>query len=168
MPSPPGPERRRLMRRSIAGEALASLAVVILVLGLAVVLASGADPQPGGTLRVGFEDDVTTMDPHMSTAAADRDVYYSIYNTLVALDPGLNVVPELAESWEQPDALGYVFHLRRGVKFHDGSDFDAEVVKWNVERMINPATGSIRRSELGNVKSVDVLDSHTVRFNLKE
>jgi peptide/nickel transport system substrate-binding protein len=126
------------------------------------------DPQPGGTLRVGLQGDFTTLDPHMSTSAVDRDVYYQLYNTLVGLDPSLNIVPELAESWEQPDALSYVFRLRKGVRFHDGTDFTAELVRWNVERMVNPATGSIRRSELGNIKTVEVVDPHTVRFALKE
>ena len=150
------------------GRPFAGSLVVVTVSCLLAAGGAAQEPQPGGTLRVGLQGDVTTMDPHMSTAALDRDVYYQLYNTLVGLDPNLNIVPELAESWEAPDPLGYVFRLRQGVKFHDGSDFNAEVVKWNVERMVNPATGSIRRSELGNVKSVDVLDAHTVRFNLKE
>ncbi len=150
------------MARSWGFRMLAGTALLIAVAGAA------QEPQSGGLLRVGLQGDVTTMDPHMSTAALDRDVYYQLYNVLVALDPNLNIVPELAESWETPDPLSYVFRLRRGVKFHDGSDFTAEVVKWNVERMVDPTSGSIRRSELGNVKSVDVLDSHTVRFNLKE
>jgi len=150
------------------GRAFAGSLVVVTVSCLLVAGGAAQEPQPGGTLRVGLQGDVTTMDPHMSTAALDRDVYYQLYNTLVGLDPNLNIVPELAESWEAPDPLSYLFRLRKGVRFHDGSDFDASIVKWNVERMVNPATGSIRRSELGNVKSVDVLDAHTVRFNLKE
>ena len=150
--------------RDLAG----SLVVVAVFLFFLASGAAAQEPQPGGTLRIGLQGDVTTMDPHMSTAALDRDVYYQLYNTLVGLDPGLNIVPELAESWEAPDPLSYLFRLRKGVRFHDGSDFDASIVKWNVERMVNPATGSIRRSELGNVKSVDVVDAHTVRFNLKE
>jgi peptide/nickel transport system substrate-binding protein len=146
---------------------LAALAVALAALA-AAALGAAQGPQPGGTLRVGLQGDFATLDPHMSTSAVDRDVYYQLYNTLVGLDANLNIVPELAESWEQPDALSYVFRLRKGVKFHDGTDFTAEAVRWNVERMVNPATGSIRRSELGNIKSVDVLDAHAVRFNLKE
>ncbi len=149
------------------GRRLAALPLGLAAL-LVAALGAAQEPQPGGTLRVGLQGDFTTLDPHMSTSAVDRDVYYQLYDTLVGLDPNLNIVPELAESWEQPDPLAYVFRLRKGIKFHDGTDFNAEVVKWNVERMVNPATGSIRRSELGNIKSVDVLDSHTVRFNLKE
>jgi len=146
---------------------LGGLVLTAALLGL-VVAGIAQEPQAGGSLRVGLQGDFTTLDPHMSTSAGDRDVYYQLYNTLVGLDPSLNIVPELAESWEQPDALSYVFRLRKGVKFHDGSDFNAEAVKWNVERMVNPATGSIRRSELGNIKAVEVLEPHTVRFGLKE
>ncbi|HEV8306860.1 MAG TPA: ABC transporter substrate-binding protein [Methylomirabilota bacterium] len=141
------------------------------IVGVALALgasASAQEPKPGGVLRVGLQGDFTTMDPHMSTSAEDRDLYYQLYSPLVGLDANLKIVPELAEAWEQPDPLTYVFRLRKGVKFHDGTDLTAEVVKWNFERMLNPATGSIRRSELGNVKSVDVLNPLTVRINLKE
>jgi len=155
------------MSKVTAKKCLGVLMVAGVVL-LATVAGAAEEPQRGGTLQVGIQGDVTTMDPHMSTSAVDRDVYYQIYNGLVSLDPNLNILPELAERWETPTPLAYVFHLRGGVKFHDGTDFNADVVKWNVERMLNPATGSIRRSELGSVKSVTVLDSHTVRFDLKE
>jgi peptide/nickel transport system substrate-binding protein len=126
------------------------------------------EPQRGGTLRVALLADFTTMDPHMSTSTEDRDLYYQLYSSLVALDANLKIVPELAESWEQPDAVTYVFRLRKGVKFHDGTDLTAESVKWNFDRILNPSTGSIRRSELGSVKSVDVLDPLRVRLTLKE
>ena len=145
--------------------------VVLTIAGAALALgmpATGQEPQRGGALRVGLQGDFTTLDPHMSTSAEDRDLYYQLYTPLVGLDANLRIVPELAESWEQPDSLTYIFRLRRGVKFHDGTDLTAEVVKWNVERMLDPATGSIRRSELGNVKSVDVTDLHTIRLNLKQ
>src|SRR5262245_38486942 len=142
------------------------LATIAAALAL-VMSAAGQEPQRGGTLRVGLQADFTTLDPHMSTSAEDRDLYYQLYTPLVGLDANLRIVPELAESWEQPDALTLMFRLRKGVKFHDGTDVNADVVKWNFERMLDPATGSIRRSELGNVKSVDVVDAHTVRVNLK-
>ena len=127
-----------------------SIGAVVVAAVLALAGAGQAqDPQRGGVLRVGLQGDFTTMDPHLSTSAEDRDLYYQLYSPLVGLDANLKIVPELAESWEQPDPLTYLFRLRRGVKFHDGTDLTAEVVKWNFERMLNPATGSIRRSELG-------------------
>ncbi len=140
---------------------------------LAAIVAMAApvwaqEPQRGGALRVGLLGDFTTMDPHMSTSTEDRDLYYQLYSPLLALDGNLKITPELAESWEQPDAVTYVFRLRKGVKFHDGTDLTAEAVKWNFDRILNPATGSIRRSEVASIKAVDVLDPLRVKVTLKE
>lgn len=124
-------------------------------------------PQSGGQLRVGLNADLTTMDPHLSTAAVDRQVYQSIYDTLVRLDKDLSIKPGLALSWEQPDPKTLVFKLRPGVKFHDGEPFNAASVKANVERM-QTHPKSLRKGELADVASVDVVDDLTVRFNLKQ
>ena len=60
----------------------------------------------------------------------------NIFNSLVTIDENLNYIPELAESWDaKDDGKTYIFHLRKGVKFHDGTDFDAEAVKFNFERI---------------------------------
>ena len=86
----------------------------------------------GGTLRIAMDADNTTMDPHRSTAAVDRQVYNNIYRKLVDIDAKFGIVPQLAESWEvKGGGLVYVFKLRKGVKFHDGTDFNAEIMKWN-------------------------------------
>ncbi len=140
------------------------LAIVLMLL----VLASPAGAQVrGGTLRVGMDADNTTMDPHKSTAAVDRQVYNNIYGKLVDIDAKFGIVPQLAESWDiKNGGMAYVFKLRRGVKFHDGSDFNAEIVKWNFDRMRDPALASPRRSEIAPVKDVKVLDSHTVEITL--
>jgi peptide/nickel transport system substrate-binding protein len=121
----------------------------------------------GGTLRVGLNAEVSTLDPHFSTSATDRHVYYAVFNTLVGLDSQLRAVPELAETVEQPDAKTVIFKLRKGVKFHDGTDFDAAAVKFNFERMMDPNGGSIRRSELASVGSVETPDPMTVVLKLK-
>jgi peptide/nickel transport system substrate-binding protein len=142
------------------------LALVVLVGLLASAPAADAQVR-GGTLRVGMDADNTTMDPHRSTAAVDRQVYNNVYGKLVDIDAKFGIVPQLAQSWEIRNAgLTYVFKLRRGVKFHDGSDFTAEIVKWNFERMRDPALASPRRSEIAPVKDVKVVDAHTVEITL--
>ncbi len=94
----------------------------------------GAEPQPGGTLRVAWEADVTGFDPGFSRGIQAYYLKGNIFNPLVTVDEHLNFVPELAESWEtQEGGKVYVFHLRKGVKFHDGTDFDAEAVRWNIQ-----------------------------------
>jgi peptide/nickel transport system substrate-binding protein len=136
--------------------------------GLTPGLAAAADPpKKGGTLRVAFYIEAATMDPHLSGSKVDRQVYHNIYEPLVTLDAGLNIKPGLAESWQQPDPKTLVFKLRRGVKFHDGTDLDAAAAKFNFDRM-KTEPKSIRKGEVANIDSVDVVDSHTIRVNLKK
>src|SRR5215813_2243466 len=90
----------------------------------------------GGTMRIGLDADNTTMDPHLSTAAVDRQVFNNVYGKLVDIDAKFGIVPQLVQSWDvKSGGLVYVFRLRRGVKFHDGTDFNADIVKWNFDRM---------------------------------
>jgi peptide/nickel transport system substrate-binding protein len=139
---------------------------------LAVVVLGAAAPPAlaqvrGGTMRIGMDADNTTMDPHRSTAAVDRQVYNNVYGKLVDIDTKFGIVPQLAQSWDVKNGgLTYVFKLRRGVKFHDGSDFNAEIVKWNFDRMRDPALASPRRSEIAPVKEVKVVDPYTVEITL--
>jgi peptide/nickel transport system substrate-binding protein len=129
--------------------------------------ASGEAPKKGGTMRVGLTTEVVTMDPHLSGSKYDRMVYHNIYEPLVVLDTKLQIQPGLAESWTQPDPKTLVFKLRQGVKFHDGTDFDAEAVKFNFDRMQNPDTKSVRTGEIANVQNAEVVDKYTVKLNLK-
>jgi peptide/nickel transport system substrate-binding protein len=134
--------------------------------GVPVALAQSA-PKKGGTLRVGFYIEAATMDPHLSGSKIDRQIYHNVYEPLVTLDTKLGIKPGLAESWTQPDPRTLVFKLRRGVKFHDGTDFNAEAVKFNLTRM-KTEPKSVRKNELANVESVDVVDPYTVKLNLKK
>ena len=123
-------------------------------------------PKKGGTLRVGFYIEAATMDPHFSGSKIDRQVYHNIYEPLVTLDAHLGIKPGLAESWQQPDPKTIVFKLRRGVKFHDGTDFNAEAVKFNFNRM-KTEPKSVRKGEVASIDTVDVIDAYTVKLNLK-
>ena len=140
--------------------------LVLLLLVLSIAAPAEAQVR-GGTLRIGMDADNTTMDPHRSTAAVDRQVYNNVYGKLVDLDAKFGIVPQLAQSWEiKNGGLTYVFKLRHGVKFHDGTDFNAEVVKWNFDRMRDPELASPRRSEIAPVKDVKVVDPHTIEITL--
>src|SRR5882724_1544617 len=127
----------------------------------------GADaPKKGGTLRVGFYIEAATMDPHFSGSKIDRQVYHNIYEPLVTLDVKLGIRPGLAESWQQPDPKTVIFKLRRGVKFHDGTDFNAEAARFNFNRM-KTEPKSVRKGEVASIDSVDVVDAYTIKLNLK-
>jgi peptide/nickel transport system substrate-binding protein len=84
----------------------------------------------------------------------------------VRYDPDAKVVSDLAESWEIMDPLTYVFHLRSGVTFHDGSDLSAEDVRFTIERILDPVTGSPARSFLSPIEKVTVLGPLTVELKL--
>src|SRR5437867_3736420 len=164
-------KRDRRSPRSAAGNRLG-----ILLLALIVTLAgplNHADAQApvrGGTLRIGWIPGAKTLDPHFSVEFSERYVCYMIFNTLVALDRGFNVVPELARSWQvSPDGKRVTLQLQRGVKFHDGTEFDADSVKWNLERILDPQTKSPQRAQLEPaIASVAVIDPHTVAIELKK
>jgi len=159
--------RRGFLRATLGG---AGVAVSLpLLQGAATTAQPAADaPKRGGTLRVGLYVDAVTMDPHYSGSKVDRQVYFNIYNALVGLGPNLDIVPELAESWETPDPTTYIFKLRKGVKFHDGTDFDAKAVKVNFDRMMNPDNKSLRIGEVRSIDSVEVVDAATVKLRLKQ
>ena len=125
-----------------------------------------APPRRGGTLRVGFYIEAATMDPHLSGSKIDRQVYHNIYEPLVTLDTKLGIKPGLAESWTQPDPKTLVFKLRRGVKFHDGTDFNSEAAKFNLERM-KTEPKSVRKGEVASIDTIDVVDAYTIKLNLK-
>jgi peptide/nickel transport system substrate-binding protein len=150
------------------------LSLVLLAALLAVAAggsrADGQTPARGGTLRIGWIPNAKTLDPHHSGQFAERYVLYLAFNTLVGLDRSFNVVPELARSWQvSPDGKRITFELQRGVKFHDGTDFNADAVKWNLEHILDPQTKATPRSLIEPaVAGVTVVDPYTVALELKK
>ena len=128
---------------------------------------SGAKAAYGGTLTFALENDVSNLDPMLSGLFVDRNIHYAMYDSLVRVDPQGNILPWLTEKWEtSTDGKTVTFHLRQGVKYHDGTAFDGDSVKWNIDRYIQ-TKGSLRTADLGSVDNVQVVDASTVKFNLK-
>ena len=120
----------------------------------------------GQTLRFGLAEDPDILDPTLARTFVGRIVFAALCDKLVDIDENLNIVPQLATSYQwSPDNKALTLKLRQGVTFHDGEKFDAAAVKYNIERHKNMA-GSNRRGELAPVSSVDVIDAATVRLNL--
>ncbi|HEU0167483.1 MAG TPA: ABC transporter substrate-binding protein, partial [Chloroflexota bacterium] len=128
--------------------------------------AAGGAIKRRGTIRVALDSETANLDPMKSALAVDRQVMYNMFDTLVTLDKDLKLQPDLATSWDQPDPKTYIFHLRSGVKFQDGTDFNADAVKFSLDRYRNTAT-SPRASELADVAAVDVVDPMTVKVTMK-
>ena len=161
---------RRSPRHVAAGRFGLPLLALVLAFATLTSHADAQAPVRGGTLLIGWIPGAKTLDPHFSVEFPERHVCYLVFNTLVALDRGFNVVPELARSWQvSPDGKRVTFQLQRGVKFHDGTDFNADSVKWNIERILDPQTKSPQRAQLEPaIASVAVVDPYTVAVELKK
>ncbi len=125
-------------------------------------------PVPGysQTLRFGLAEDPDVLDPTLARTFVGRIVFAALCDKLFDIDEKLNIVPQLATSYEwSADRRALTIKLRRGVTFHDGEKLDAAAVKFNIERHKNMA-GSNRRGELAPVTGVDVVDESTARLNL--
>jgi ABC-type transport system substrate-binding protein len=127
-------------------------------------------PQPGGTLRVAFQNEWAGLDPHTVSSYSSYQILNNVLETLTAYDDNLNLVPWLAESWEQSeDGLTWTFNLRQGVKFHNGREMTAEDVKWSFDRLIDPETGAGNAANVGPPGTVvEVVDDYTVSITHPE
>ena len=126
-----------------------------------------ANTVAGTTLVYGTTERVTDMDPANAYDFHTWEIFYNIYQGLLGYNAGeTEVVPQLAESYEVVDGgLGYVLKLRKGVTFTDGTPFDANAVKWSIDRVIR-IKGDPSWLVTDFVKGVEVLGSHEVKFIL--
>jgi peptide/nickel transport system substrate-binding protein len=128
-----------------------------------------AAPTNGGTLRVGITGGWSTLDPPHYTNVSERQIFYSIYSPLFSLTPQFTIGPGLVQSWTvSPDGLRLRFQLQPGVRFHDGTPCDAAAVKFNIERILDPATGSAFRTILSPIREVRVANPVTVDLALSQ
>ena len=158
------------------------LAALTLLSGLAVTAAGcggggGADAgsqapraagAPGGTAVVGVTTDPDTLVPWKATQFQAVNVLQQLYGTLTEFDENLQVVPGLAESWQaSSDGKQVTLKLRQGVKFADGSAFDATDVKHSLDKIKDEKTAAVSRTSLASVDQVTVSDPQTVVLQLK-
>ena len=122
----------------------------------------------GGMLLVAGESDPITFDTTSGGGPSSRRVLRALYDPLLELDEQGTMQPALVERWERPDETTYIFHVRPGVKFHDGTALDAEAVKFHFDRHLDPATASQARSDLGPIDRVELAGPMTVKIALKE
>lgn len=123
--------------------------------------------QAGGTLVVARTGDITGLDPHGATAFQTVQALDLVHGTLVQLDPELNVVPGLAESWEySADGTTLTFQLREGVTYHDGDPFTSADVLATMERIQDEATAAVGATNFASVENVEAPDDTTVVMTL--
>jgi len=149
-----------------------TLAVILVVLLAVPVSWTAAAPAPtkGGTLNYALRDEPDRLDPNLSGLRPSQIVFFQIFDPLVVRDKqDKKFKPWLATSWTvSADGKVYTFKLRSGVKFHDGTTFDAAAVKFNFDRTHNPALASrCGGCAVGFYDRAEVVDAQTVRVHLK-
>jgi len=124
--------------------------------------------QRPGEVTFLIEANPANLDPRYATDVQSQKIGALLYNGLVQRDVEMNLHGDLAESWETSNALTYVFHLRKGVKFHDRRDVTSKDVKATIEYMMNPENRSPKRGAFRMIASIEAPDAYTVVFHLKE
>ena len=143
--------------------------MVWLVALLAAVLAAGcARPAAPGTLVMIIESSPANLDPRVGTDAQSERISKLIFDPLVRRGEHFLLEPALAESWETPDPVTFIFHLRHGVRFHSGAPLTARDVKWTFDSILNGSVISAKASTFKLVSQIDAPDDWTVVFHLTE
>jgi len=148
-------------RRAWLGFLAAALSGGVLV--AAMVSVGMAQPRADSTLRIALSSDINTLDPHMTASVGtDLSVISHIYTSLVIRAPDLSLKPAAATSWRVVSDTVWRFTLRDGMAFANGERLDARVVKWNIDRVLNPETKARIRPWFDLVEQVRVVDDRTV------
>ncbi|MGE0464001.1 MAG: glutathione ABC transporter substrate-binding protein [Vicinamibacterales bacterium] len=123
---------------------------------------------PRDTLVFAASADATTLDPHNTTDTESDQVIMMMYETLIGFDRDMKIVPRLAEQWEvAPDGVTWTFHLRDGIRFHDGTPFNADAVRRNFARVMDPVANHKRLVLFDMIDRVEAVDDRTVRITTK-
>ncbi len=149
------------MRRLLALVSLLALASLLVLTGCH---AAKRDP---GTVVFLIDSSPANLDPRIGTDGQSEHIDELLFDGLVARDANFHFAPALAERWEQPNPLTLIFHLRAGVRFHDGRLLTARDVLWTVNSMRTGAVISAKAASYASVDSVEAPDDRTVVFHLK-
>lgn len=139
--------------------------------GIALVLfpliSCSQPPDPNALVMI-IESSPTNLDPRVGIDAQSERIDALIFDDLLDRDEHLNVTPALAERWEIPDPLTYIFHLRHGVKFHDGRPLTSRDVKWTFDSLLQHKIQTTRAAAYQYVDHLEAPDDSTVIFRMKE
>lgn len=154
--------RRALLKTSAKTAAVGFVSIT----GFPGIVGSAAAARSGELTAAVFADPLS-FDPHLAGNIQGRTAVQVVHDKLFAIDQKGRLAPGLAVSWKQDGAKSYTIKLRTAVKFQDGTKFDAEAVKYNLERIRNPNIGSIRAGEISALDKIEIVDSHTIKLTLK-
>ena len=117
---------------------------------------------------MGLAGDIESGDPFLNSSIHGKSVALYMFDNLIEVGPDGKLLPALAESWKVVDPKTIVFNLRKGVKFHNGEDFNADAAKFSIDRMKDPATKSGVASKYASIENVQVVDPYTIQLNLNK
>jgi peptide/nickel transport system substrate-binding protein len=145
-----------------------ALHLITVVIGLTVgAVAAPADAAPTGEVKIALAAEPNTFDPHLTVGRNSQIFIVNVFDGLTARDAQGNLVPALAESWKRLNPTTWQFALRKGVKFHNGDDFNAECVKFTLDRGTHPETKATIISELSTIARTEIVDPFTVNVITK-
>lgn len=135
---------------------------------LIALLLTAFGVQGAERVTIGMQLEPPILDPTANPAAAISEILYgNVFEGLVQFAADGSVIPKLASSWDlADDGLSYVFHLEHGVRFHDGSAFDAGTAKFSLDRALQPGSVNPQKSRLAKIRGVDIVDRFTLRIRL--
>ena len=142
--------------------------IVVLSLAVCMLGACGRGPTNPDIVTLALDIAPTNLDPRIGTDASSERLTQLIFNSLVRKDGSSSVVPDLALTWEMPDPTTYVFHLREGVRFHDGRPLTAHDVVYTFRTIMDGTVQTAKAGTYRIVQAVEAVDDWTVRFRLEE
>jgi peptide/nickel transport system substrate-binding protein len=150
--------------------ALAAARTALAILLTILLPLAALDARAAGRVIIGTQLEPPILDPTANPAAAISEILYgNVFEGLVQFAADGSAVPKLAASWDvSEDGLSYIFHLRHGVRFHDGAVFDAASAKFSLDRACGPQSINPQKSRLAKIRAVDIVDPFTLRILLTQ
>jgi peptide/nickel transport system substrate-binding protein len=140
----------------------------LIILSALLALTGCSRPSDPNSIVMLIENSPTNLDPRVGTDAQSERIDELMFDALLRRDDHFNLLPALAERWENPDPLTYVFHLQHGVKFHDGRPLTSKDVKWTLDSVLNGTIRTPKTAPYKPISSIEAPDETTVVIHLKE
>ena len=146
-----------------------SLVLAVVSIGSVVILLGcSSKPSDPNTVTVAIESSPTNLDPRVGVDAQSERIDELMFDLFVKKDAHFNLQPDLATSWDTPNPLTYIFHLRTGVKFQNGQPFTARDVKWTLDSMLDHSILTSKYQAYRNVASIETPDPRTCCNHMKQ
>jgi peptide/nickel transport system substrate-binding protein len=146
---------------------LDAVLLAVLAIGFGATCSCHKARENANTVTMVIESSPTNLDPRIGIDAQSEHIDSLIFDSLVRRDVHFAIQPWLATSWENPDPLTYIFHLRGGIRFQDGRPLTSRDVKWTIDSLLEGKVTSVKAQTYRNVASIEVPDLLTVIFHLK-